>query len=133
MRYCGVVGAGPYLQLVTLEEVRTEEPPIRLHARFYEPGSPEAVVREIRAFGEVVLGIGAALSSGPRMAGEELRRRGVSPLAPHDGAEAIVHALRALDREHDREQHEPAGDGRVEHRSPHPLRRPARRRARRGA
>src|SRR3954447_10411828 len=93
MRYCGVVGAGPYLQLVTLEEVRTEEPPIRLHARFYEPGSPEAVGREIRAFGEIVLGIGAALSPGPRMAGEELRRRGVSPLPPHDSAEALVASL----------------------------------------
>src|SRR3954451_1844586 len=93
MRYCGVVGAGPYLQLVTLEEVRTEEPPIRLHARFYEPGSPEAVGNEIRAFGEVVLGIGAALSSETRLAGEDLRRRGVSPLAAHDGAEALVATL----------------------------------------
>src|SRR3954466_10761435 len=35
MRYCGVVGGpGPYLQLATLSEVRTDEPPIRLHARF---------------------------------------------------------------------------------------------------
>src|SRR3954468_8165406 len=94
MRYCGVVGAGPYLQLATLEEVRTEEPPIRLHARFYEPGSPEAVGREIRAFGDdVVVGIGAALSSQPRMAGEELAKRGVSGTPFHEGALALIAAV----------------------------------------
>src|SRR4051794_26196232 len=93
MRYCGVVGAGPYLQLATLGGVRTDEPPIRLHARFYEPGSPAQVAAQIRTFDELVLGIGAALSAGPRMAGEDLRRRGVPPVAAHEGAEALVQTL----------------------------------------
>jgi hypothetical protein len=93
MRYCGVVGAGPYLQLATLEEVRTEEPPIRLHARFYEPGSPEQLVRELRAAGDLVMGIGVSLSSEPRMAGEELRRRGVSSAPTHEGIGAFVASL----------------------------------------
>ena len=92
MRYCGVVAAGQYLQLAVLEEVRTEEPPIRLAARFYEPGSPEDVVKELRASEDVVLGVGAALSSG-RLADGELRRRGVVPLAPHEGAQAMTEAL----------------------------------------
>jgi predicted nuclease with RNAse H fold len=93
MRYCGVVPAGPYLQLVTLEEVRTDEPPIRLHARFYEPGSPEQLVAELRAATDVVVGVGAPLSAGPRVADGELRRRGVIPLPPHEGAQAMVEAL----------------------------------------
>jgi predicted nuclease with RNAse H fold len=94
MRYCGVVGAGPYVQLVTLEEVRTEEPPIRLHARFYEPGSPEAVGREIRAFGDdAVVGIGAPLSAEPRLAGEELAKRGVSGIPVHEGILALIAAV----------------------------------------
>src|SRR3954466_873899 len=93
MRYCGVVGAGPYLQLVTLEEVRTEEPPIRLHARFYEPGSPEQLVRELRGAGDVVVGLGVSLSAEPRMAGEELRKRGVSAAPTHEGIDAFVASL----------------------------------------
>jgi predicted nuclease with RNAse H fold len=94
MRYCGVVGGGgPYLQLATLEEVRTDEPPIRLSATFYEPGTPEAVVGELRGMGEVVVGIGAPLSSGTRVAEEELRRRGVLPVPSHEGAQALAATL----------------------------------------
>lgn len=94
MRYCGVVGAGPYLQLVTLEEVRTEEPPIRLHARFYEPGSPAEVVQTLHGLGDdTVLGIGAPLSAAPRRASEELARRGVPGIPVHEGALALVAAV----------------------------------------
>jgi predicted nuclease with RNAse H fold len=95
MRYCGVIaGGGPYLQLATLEEVRTDEPPIRLHAQFYEPGAPEDVVRELRAIGDVVVGVGAPLGGQPpRSCDDELRRRGVFPLPPHDGAVAMVEAF----------------------------------------
>lgn len=93
MRYCGVVAAGPYLQLATLEEVRTEEPPIRLHARFFEPGTPEQVAAELRAATDIVVGVGAPLSAEPRVAEEELRRRGVFPVPPHEGAQAMVEAL----------------------------------------
>jgi predicted nuclease with RNAse H fold len=93
VRYCGVAAAGPYLQLVTLEEVRTDEPPIRLHARFYEPGSPEQIVRELRGAGDVVVGVGAPITPGPRSADDELRGRGVIPLPRHEGAEALAQAF----------------------------------------
>jgi predicted nuclease with RNAse H fold len=93
VRYCGVVGAGPYLQLATLEEVRTEEPPVRLAARFYEPGSPQQLVQELRAFDDAVVGIGAPLSSEPRLADKELRGRGVPGIPVHEGAQALVASL----------------------------------------
>ena len=97
MRYCGVVPAGPeFLQLATLEEVRTDEPPIRLHASFYEPGSPADVVGALRSFGEdAVIGIGSPLSTEPRLAGEELGRRGVPALPPHEGILALIAAVDA--------------------------------------
>ena len=46
------------LQLVLLEEVRDPEPPIRLSALFYEPGSADQVVTELRRLGNVVVGMG---------------------------------------------------------------------------
>jgi hypothetical protein len=45
------------LQLALLEEVRDPEPPIRLSALFYEPGSAEQVGAELRALGDVVVGV----------------------------------------------------------------------------
>ena len=45
MHYCGVVAMQRSLQLAMLEEVRTPEPPIRLSALFYEPGSAADVAR----------------------------------------------------------------------------------------
>jgi|SRR5215211_4414162 len=47
------------LQLALLEEVRDPEPPIRLSALFYEPGSPDQLATELRKLGDVVVGIGA--------------------------------------------------------------------------
>jgi hypothetical protein len=46
------------LQLALLEEVRDPEPPIRLSALFYEPGTPEQVATELGRLGEVVVGMG---------------------------------------------------------------------------
>ena len=46
------------LQLALLEEVRDPEPPIRLSALFYEPGSAERVADELRTLGDVVVGLG---------------------------------------------------------------------------
>jgi hypothetical protein len=46
------------LQLALLEEVRDPEPPVRLTALFYEPGTAEEVVAELGRLGEVVLGVG---------------------------------------------------------------------------
>jgi predicted nuclease with RNAse H fold len=98
MIYCGIVAAGPYQVLCALEEVRTDEPPIRLAAAFYEPGSVEQVAEVVRGFGEAVVGIGAPLG-GPRegaaMRGcdEELRRRGVFPLPYSDTGRRMFQAL----------------------------------------
>jgi predicted nuclease with RNAse H fold len=92
MRYCGVVPSGPYLQLCALEEVRTEEPPIRLSASFYEPAPPEQVAAEVRSAVDVVVAVGAPLSASPRHCDDELRRRGVFPLPEHEGARALVEA-----------------------------------------
>ena len=57
MHYCGVVTAQRDLQLALLEEVRDPEPPIRLSALFYEPGSVEQVASELRGLGDVVVGV----------------------------------------------------------------------------
>ena len=91
MRYCGVVAAGPYVQLALLEEVRTDEPPVRLHATFYEPGEAEAVGFELQRLGEVAVGVGLALGE-RRRADEELRRRGINPLPPTDAGQRLVAA-----------------------------------------
>ena len=59
MHYCGVVPMQSVLQLALLEEVRDPEPPIRLSALFYEPGSADQVAAELRGLGDVVVGIGS--------------------------------------------------------------------------
>jgi predicted nuclease with RNAse H fold len=67
-----------------LEEVRAPEPPIRLSALFFEPGSAAQVAAELGALGEVVVGVGAPLrqpSEGRpgRDCDALLLRRGVAP------------------------------------------------------
>ena len=84
MHYCGVVPMQGALQLAMLEEVRAPEPPIRLSAIFFEPGSAAQVAAEVNALPEVVLGVGAPLSdTGAGGSGREcdalLARRGVGP------------------------------------------------------
>lgn len=91
MRYCGVAAAGPYLQLCMLEEVRTDEPPIRLHATFFEPGAPEQVAAELRAAGEVAVGVGLPLGE-RRRADDDLRRRGVLQLPYTDAGQRLMAA-----------------------------------------
>jgi hypothetical protein len=61
MRYCGVVSMQDALQLSMLEEVRAPDPPIRLSAMFFEPGSARQVATELRALGNVVVAVGAPL------------------------------------------------------------------------
>ena len=58
MHYCGVITVQRDVQLALLEEVRDPEPPIRLSALFYEPGSAERVADELRTLGDVVVGLG---------------------------------------------------------------------------
>jgi hypothetical protein len=59
VHYCGVVPMQNTLQLALLEEVRDPEPPVRLTALFYEPGSTEEVVAELGRLREVVVGLGS--------------------------------------------------------------------------
>jgi predicted nuclease with RNAse H fold len=87
MHYCGVVPMQGALQLAMLEEVRAPEPPIRLSAIFFEPGSPAQVAAELVSLAEVVLGVGAPLGDpGAGRPGRDcdalLLRRGVGPQAP---------------------------------------------------
>jgi hypothetical protein len=63
MHYCGVVPMQQALQLALLEEVRDPEPPIRLSALFYEPGSVDQLATELRRLGDVVVGIGSGAHS----------------------------------------------------------------------
>jgi len=58
VRYCGVVPMQRALQLAMVEEVRDPEPPIRLTAVFYEPGTPEELAGEMRTLRDVVAGLG---------------------------------------------------------------------------
>jgi predicted nuclease with RNAse H fold len=101
MHYCGVVAAQDSLQLAMLEEVRTPEPPIRLSALFYEPGSAEDVAHELHTLTDVVIGIGAPLA-GPRNGrpGRDcdalLLRRGVAPQAATHQTRSLARLLRDL-------------------------------------
>jgi predicted nuclease with RNAse H fold len=87
MHYCGVVPLRGVLQLAILEEVRATEPPIRLSALFFEPGSADQLAAELRSLGGVVVGVGAPLTSARGASRERdcdalLARRGVAPRAP---------------------------------------------------
>src|SRR5215208_924450 len=101
MHYCGVVAAQGSLQLAMLEEVRTPEPPIRLSALVYEPGSAADVARELLTLDEVVIGVGAPLA-GPRNGrpGRDcdalLLRRGVAPQAATQETRLLADLLRDL-------------------------------------
>jgi predicted nuclease with RNAse H fold len=81
-----------------LEEVRATEPPIRLSALFYEPGTADQVAAELRAVGEVVVGLGAPLSSvddgrPARACDLSLARRGVSAQTPSPEALRLASLL----------------------------------------
>ncbi|HEY8771364.1 MAG TPA: hypothetical protein VIM03_12530 [Thermoleophilaceae bacterium] len=86
MHYCGVVPVRGLLQLAMLEEVRVPEPPVQLSAIFFEPGSAVQVANELQGLGDVVVGLGAPVSSAPdgaaRECDAELAARGVTPQAP---------------------------------------------------
>ena len=97
MRYCGVVPARGLVQLVLLEEVLAPEPPIRLAAAFFEPGSPEQVAAEVGALPEAVVAVGAPLvDGGARLCDELIRMRGVPPQAPDPEILRLAAELSAL-------------------------------------
>jgi hypothetical protein len=89
VHYCGVVPMQRSLQLAMLEEVRAPEPPIRLSAIFFEPGSAAQVAAELSSLGEVVVGVGAPLSGRH----PELERRGVAPQPESAEAARLVELL----------------------------------------
>jgi predicted nuclease with RNAse H fold len=98
MRYCGVVGAGYHQVLCALEEVLAPEPPVRLAATFFEPGSVEDVAAEIRSGGDAVAAIAAPIrrplgDRKLRVCDEELRRRGVFPLPFEESGRRMFQAL----------------------------------------
>ncbi|HZG49482.1 MAG TPA: DUF429 domain-containing protein [Thermoleophilaceae bacterium] len=101
MHYCGVVPTQGALQLAMLEEVRTPEPPIRLSAIFYEPGSAEQVADELGSIGELVVAVGAPLAE-PREGRAErdcdalLLRLGVAPVPASRETRSLAEGLRAL-------------------------------------
>ena len=111
MHYCGIeVGAGMH-HLCVLREVRTEDPPVRLGARFYEPGDPSAVARVIRGLGDVVVAIGAPMTKpargrDQRAADEALARLGIVPRPYSDAGASLFESLADLGL------FQPAGDDR---------------------
>ena len=97
MHYCGVVPLRGALQLAILEEVRATEPPIRLGALFFEPGSAAQLAAELRSLGDVVVGVGAPLrrarAEGVRDCDALLAHRGVAPQAPDAESLRLVEML----------------------------------------
>jgi predicted nuclease with RNAse H fold len=96
MHYCGVVPALGLLQLAMLEEVRRPEPPIRLAAVFFEPGSAAQISAELTALGEAVVAIGAPTSGGRRACDELLRGRGIPPARPDAEALRLAESLACM-------------------------------------
>ncbi len=101
MRYCGISVGTELHHLCALEEVRDPEPPIRLVATFYEPGSAQRVVEALHSLVEVVVGIAAPTTSPPegrdvRYCDAELRQRGVPPARALEAAGALRHGLSDL-------------------------------------
>ena len=78
--------------------MRTPEPPIRLRATFFEPGSVEQVAEAVRGLEEAVVAIAAPLSPPRddrpmRACDEQLRRRGVFPVAYDEAGRRMFQAL----------------------------------------
>ncbi|MDQ3721421.1 MAG: hypothetical protein M3350_11680 [Actinomycetota bacterium] len=86
MRYCGVTPLGArHLQLVVVEEVRDPDPPIRLTASFFEPGSAAELATQLRLWeGELVVALGAPEDpeAGERSCDAMLTELGVAPAHP---------------------------------------------------
>jgi hypothetical protein len=72
VHYCGVVQMQQALQLALLEEVRDPEPPIRLSALFYEPGTPEQVASELHRLRDIVVGVGPGAEELAELLGREM-------------------------------------------------------------
>jgi predicted nuclease with RNAse H fold len=101
VNYCGVAVGSELVQLCRLQETRADEPPIRLQATFYEPGSPAEVVEELLDLGAVVVAVGAPQGEPfegrpERACDAALRRRGVTPKRVLESGLALYDALEEL-------------------------------------
>ena len=101
MRYCGVVVGPEFQHLCALEEVRPDEPPVRLRAIFFEPGSVGEVVAGVPALGDVVVAVASPQSEAPeaarmRACDAELLRRGVTPQPYLEAGVALYEGLADL-------------------------------------
>jgi len=102
MRYGGVVALGPsHLQLVVVEELRDPDPPIRLVASFFEPGSADEMASQLRLWGdELVLALAgpADPEAGERSCDAMLAGLGVPPAPRSDELAALASRLDWLNR-----------------------------------
>lgn len=101
MRYCGISVDAELHHLCVLEEVRDPEPPIRLAATFYEPGSAQRIVEALYSLGEIVAGVAGPTTSPAdgreaRYCDAELRQCGVPPGRPSEAGAALRHGLTDL-------------------------------------
>ncbi len=100
MRYCGLAPLGPrHLQLAVVEEVRGPDPPIRLIATFFDPGTAADVAAQLRLWeGELALAVGAPLdeAAGERACDRMLADLGVAPVPPVPEALALMSELPTL-------------------------------------
>jgi len=99
--YCGIEVGSAMHHLCILRELRTDEPPVRLEARFYEPGSADAVVARIGSLGEVVVAVGAPMTGGlhgrdRRACDHALRHIGVVPRPFSDAGGRLFEDLSPL-------------------------------------
>jgi predicted nuclease with RNAse H fold len=83
MRYCGVAVGPEFHHLCAVEEVVVDEPPVRLQATFFEPGTTDDVAAQVLALGDTVIAIGAPKAEPradrtARVSDAELERRGVA-------------------------------------------------------
>ncbi|HEX8856541.1 MAG TPA: hypothetical protein VF752_13175 [Thermoleophilaceae bacterium] len=93
MLYLGIAPGPGAFQLAALEEVRTPEPPIRLRATFFEPGSAAQVAAAIAGLGpEVAIGVGAPAGEG-RACDAELAERGIPQVPVFAAARELYERL----------------------------------------
>jgi hypothetical protein len=101
MRYAGVTPLGPsHLQLVVVEEMRDPDPPIRLVASFFEPGSGEEVAAQLGLWqGELVVALGGPPpDAGERTCDRMLAALGVSPAPSSPELASLASQLGSLER-----------------------------------